>query len=381
MDARGMSHTHSPDHLALVAPDDAAHAAVPPTSAWAKVPQLVSIVAPVFREEQGIGHFADAVVEVMTRLGIPFELILVEDDSPDGSWDAICRVHVKYPEWVKALSMSRRFGHQASLAAGFQRAQGDVVICMDSDMQHPPAMLPELLYRWSQGYQLVYTRRRTTADRSAAAELASSWFYRIMNRLSDVSFEEGTADFRLMDRVVADAVAAFHERSPVFRGLINWAGFRRTAVDFDATRRYAGASNYTWSRMLRLAIECLFAFSLLPLRFGYYLGGASLALCGAYTFWTIGCWLFRGLDVPGYTSTVVLITFMGGLNLMCMGIMGEYIGRIHEQVKGRPLYLVKDSLGWNADGNPGVIPFRTSLSPLPAWHSRSPQPQSAQRAG
>lgn len=317
----------------------------PPLSEWRRRPRFVSIVAPVFKEQEGIEHFVDSVVSVLRRLGLPFEIILVEDDSPDESWAAIERLHHKYPSELKALSLSRRFGHQASLAAGFRQAEGDVVICMDSDMQHPPEILPMLLWRWSQGYQVVYTRRRRTQGRSAWAEFASVWFYRIMNRLSDVTFEEGTADFRLMDRVVIDALIACAERAPVFRGLVNWAGFRRVAIDFDAPERFRGVSNYTGRRMLRLAVDCLFAFSLIPLRFGYYLGAAGMLFALAYSVWTVVCWLFDLAGVPGYTSIVLLVTFMGSVNLLCLGILGEYVGRIHDQVKGRPLYLVKETLG------------------------------------
>jgi dolichol-phosphate mannosyltransferase len=312
---------------------------------WQRKPHLVSVVAPVFKEREGIEHFVDNVVQVFRNLQLEFEVILVEDDSPDDSWEAIKRLHAKYPRELKALSLSRRFGHQASLAAGFRQAAGDVVICMDSDMQHPPGLLPTLLWRWSQGYQVVYTRRRRMEGRSCWAELASTYFYRVMNRLSDVPFEEGTADFRLLDRIVVDALVACSERAPVFRGLVNWAGFRRIAVDYEAAERFRGVSNYTGRRMLRLAVDCLFAFSLVPLRFGYYLGSVGLLLSLAYSAWTVVCWAFDLGGVPGYTSIVLLVTFMGSLNLLCLGILGEYIGRIHDQVKGRPLYLVKESLG------------------------------------
>lgn len=312
---------------------------------WSRRPRCVSIVAPVYKEQEGIEYFVDCVVAVMRRLGLPFEVILVEDDSPDESWSAIERLHAKYPAELKALSLSRRFGHQASLAAGFAQAVGDVVICMDSDMQHPPQLLPKLLWHWSQGYQVVYTRRRRTEGRSRWAELASKNFYRIMNRLSDVPFEEGTADFRLMDRLVVDALVACSERAPVFRGLVNWAGFHRIAVDYEAAERFRGASNYNGRRMLKLAVDCLFAFSLVPLRFGYYLGSLGMLLGFAYSAWTVACWLFQIAGVPGYTSIVLIVTFFGSVNLICLGILGEYVGRIHDQVKGRPRYLVKDALG------------------------------------
>jgi dolichol-phosphate mannosyltransferase len=312
-------------------------------------------------EEKGIAHFVESLIEVIRDLHLPCEIILVEDDSPDGSLEVIKKLHDVYPTEVKALSLSRRFGHQASLGAGFQYARGDVVICMDSDMQHPPALVPLLLWKWAQGYQLVYTRRRTQKGRGFLAEWASRSFYKVMSALSDVPFEEGTADFRLMDKVVAEALNRFGERSLFYRGLASWVGFRRTAVDYHAPERFAGQSSYTWKRMLRMAVDSLFAFSLLPLRFSYYVGGAAILLSLAHTVWVVWAWLTRPSELPGFATLVLLITFMGGLNLICLGIVGEYIGRIHEQVKGRPLYLVKEWVGFAEEAR---APEAAAVPPL-----------------
>lgn len=319
--------------------------APPPVSEWARRPRLVSLVVPVYREEQGIAHFCRAVVGVLDGLGLAYEILFVEDDSPDASLERIRELCRLYPGVVKALSLSRRFGHQASLAAGFHVASGDVVVCMDSDMQHPPAMLPLLLWKWSQGYQLVYTRRRRQAGRGRLKELASRLFYGLINRLSEVHLEEGTADFRLMDRAVVDALNQFSERWLFYRGLVQWAGYRRVALTYDAPERFAGTSSYTWSRMLRLGLDALFTFSLAPLRLAYVVGLVSLAATLGYAGWTLAWWLGAGGDVPGYTSLVLLICFLGSLHLICLGIVGEYVGRVHEQVKHRPLYLVKEAIG------------------------------------
>jgi dolichol-phosphate mannosyltransferase len=216
---------------------------------------------------------------------------------------------------------------------------------MDSDMQHPPELLPTLLWHWAQGSQVVYTRRRRQQGRGFAKELGSRLFYRLINRVSDIPFEEGSADFRLLDRVVVDALRGFGECWPFYRGLVQWMGFRRTALDYDAPDRFAGESSYSWSRMLRLGIDAMFSFSLLPLRLSYYVGGLSLLVTFGYAVWLVFAWLVRGVDAPGYTSLVLLITFLGGLHLLCLGIVGEYVGRIHVQVKQRPLYLVKETLG------------------------------------
>jgi dolichol-phosphate mannosyltransferase len=320
---------------------------IPLTRHWAKRPRLVSLVLPVFREAEGILHFGETLIAVLEDLGLPYELIFVEDDSPDASFDQLRELHRRYPQVVRALSLSRRFGHQASLAAGFERARGDVVICMDSDMQHPPHLVPFLLWQWSLGYQLVYTRRRRQEGRSPLKEWASHLFYHAINQVSEVQLEDGTADFRLMDRVVVDALRRFGERWLFYRGLVQWAGFRRVAVWYDAPPRFAGTSSYTWKRMFRLGADAVFTFSLFPLRLSYVLGVIALFVTASYALYTSGCWLYGTADAPGYTSLVLLVSALSGLNLICLGIVGEYVGRIHEQVKQRPLYLVKEQIGFD----------------------------------
>jgi dolichol-phosphate mannosyltransferase len=308
---------------------------------------MVSIVLPVYREADGIVHFGDTLIQVMNDLGLPYELIFVEDDSPDASFEQLRVLHRRYPHVVRALSLSRRFGHQASLAAGFERATGDVVICMDSDMQHPPQLVPFLLWQWSLGYQLVYTRRRRQEGRSKLKEFASQLFYQTINRVSEVQLEDGTADFRLMDRLVVDALKRFGERWLFYRGLVQWAGFRRVAVWYDAPPRFAGVSSYTWKRMFRMGTDALFTFSLFPLRLSYVLGLMALLITAVYALYTSICWLYGAADAPGYTSLVLLVSALSGLNLLCLGIVGEYVGRIHEQVKHRPLYLIKEQIGFD----------------------------------
>jgi dolichol-phosphate mannosyltransferase len=226
-----------------------------------------------------------------------------------------------------------------------------VVITMDSDMQHPPALVPYLLWQWSRGFQLVYTRRRRQEGRGWLKKQASYWFYKLINRITDIRFEEGAADFRLMDRVVVDALRRVGECGLMYRGLVQWAGFRRTAVDFIAPARFAGSSSYTWTRMLRLALDAVFNFSLKPLRLSYVVGGVSLLATLGYAFWAMLSWLRGGVEVPGYVSLVLLVSFLGSLHLICLGIVGEYVGRVHEQVKGRPRYLVKETIGLQSPAN------------------------------
>ena len=326
---------------------------LPPVERWERRPGLVSVVCPVYREVDGIGFFTDRLLEVLDGLGFDYEVLFVEDDSPDRTIEALRELHGRRPDVIRVLALSRRFGHQASLAAGFLHARGDVVICMDSDMQHPPAQLPVLLYRWSQGYQLVYTRRRRQEGRGVLKEAASRWFYRLMDRLADVQFEEGTADFRLMDRVVVDALNRFGEVGLVYRGLVNWIGFERTVVEYEAPRRHAGTSSYSWGRMLRMGVDALFAFSLVPLRFSLVIGAVMMVLCWVYGAVTVIGHIVGWFDAPGYTSLVLLVLFLGSLNLIFLGTVGEYVGRIHRQVKQRPIFLVKESIGFGEPSDRG----------------------------
>lgn len=322
---------------------------VPPLARWPRRPRQISVVCPVYREAEGIGVFTGELLRVLDGLGIPFEVIFVEDDSPDATLEELRRLHGERPKVIKVLSMSRRFGHQSSLAAGLRYADGQVVICMDSDLQHPPGLLPEMLYLWAQGNQLVYTRRRRQAGRSRLKEAASRWFYRVMGMATHLPFEEGTADFRLTDEIVVDALNRFGERSLLFRGLVTWIGFRRSVIDYDAPPRFAGTTNFSWGRLLRMGLDGLFAFSLLPLRFSFFFGFLAMVACGLYGVYSLVNYFSGRVDVPGYTSLVLLVSFLGSLNLLCLGIVGEYVGRIHEQVKDRPLYLVKEWIGLDPD--------------------------------
>jgi dolichol-phosphate mannosyltransferase len=317
---------------------------VPPTASWKRLPRLLSVVCPVFKEEAGIAAFAQRLLQVLDRLQTPYEVVFVEDDSPDGSLAALRQVHANHPTVVKVLSLSRRFGHQASLAAGFHHSHGDVVLCMDSDLQHPPELIPRMLHHWSEGYQLVYTCRDRQCGRGVIKETLSKLFYQVLNRLSDVAFEEGTADFRLMDRSVVDALNLFEEQTLFFRGLVNWIGYRRIAVHFDAPPRFAGESHYTFRRMLSMALDALFSFSLVPLRLSYAIGSLGMLLCLLYGIWIVTAKLLGVVDSAGFTSLALLIMFMGSLNLVCLGITAEYIGRIHRQTQNRPLYLIKEQI-------------------------------------
>lgn len=322
--------------------------AVPNPEHWPRRPRRLSVVCPVFREVEGIATFTAELLRVLDDLGIPFEVIFVEDDSPDDTLEELRRLHRERSE-VKVLALSRRFGIQSSLAAGLRYADGQVVICMDCDLQHPPALLPRMLFLWAQGNQVVYTRRRRQSGRSPLKEAASRAFYRTMGFATGMPFEEGTADFRLTDELVVDAINRFGERSFFLRGLVTWIGFRQAVIDYDAPPRFAGTTNFSWGRLLRMGLDGLLAFSLLPLRFIFSLGIGTVLASGLFGLYSLVQNLAGWSTSPTADLLVFLVSFFGGLNLVCLGIVGEYVGRTHEQVKDRPLYLVKEWIGFGPE--------------------------------
>jgi len=305
-----------------------------------------SLVVPAYNEAEVLPLLHQRLTAVMAPLAEPYEIIVVNDGSSDRTADVLAELagadsHLRY------LTLARNFGHQVALTAGLEHATGDAVITLDADLQHPPELIPELIGRWREGFEIVYTERRDTAGVGWSKKLTSRLFYAVINRASATQIPLGAADFRLLDRRVVLALRHLPERARFLRGLIAWLGYRQTVVPFDAAERAAGQTKYTLGRMVRFAVDAVTSFSSLPLRLASYVGFAVSAagfLLGAATVYDF---LFRpSRNVPGYTTIVVLILFLGGLQLISLGIIGEYIARIYEEVKGRPLYLVRDAVGF-----------------------------------
>jgi polyisoprenyl-phosphate glycosyltransferase len=246
---------------------------------------------------------------------------------------------------VRLLSLSRNFGHQIALTAGIDHASGDAIVLMDADLQHPPALIPQLISRWLDGFEVVHTIRKTTAESSWPKRATAAAFYRVFRLLSRVDLPSNAADFRLIDRKVADALRGIRERTRFLRGLTVWAGYRSTSISYDAPTRQAGETKYSPARMLKLAIDALVSFSAAPLHLAVY-AGIVLALLGfLYAGYALYARFVTGHVLPGWTSLAILVSIVGGIQLVLMGVIGVYLGKIFEEVKRRPLYLVRSRLG------------------------------------
>ena len=301
--------------------------------------KIISIVVPVFNEEDNIQHFYESICQNMEPLPYEFELIFVDDGSKDRSRE-ILRELEKKDSRIQSIFLAKNYGHQLALTCGLDYAEGDAVITMDGDMQHPPELLPVLLEQWENGYEVVQTIRKTTEGVSAMKKLTSYYYYKVLNKLSVVHIQEGGSDFRLMDRVVVKAFRRYREHARFIRGMIGDMGFKQTRIEFVAPKRFAGVSKFSPKKMLNFAIDGVLAYSIMPLRLGLYIG----FLCAVVSILIICHVLVSKFifddAVAGWTTTMACILFFGGMQMMVLGIIGEYLGRVFEEVKKRPLYLI-----------------------------------------
>jgi polyisoprenyl-phosphate glycosyltransferase len=308
-----------------------------------------SLIIPIYNEEENIPEMYRRVKGVMDQLDGPCELILINDGSRDRSLQLMRGLHQQDPR-VCYLSFARNFGHQTAVTAGLNFARGQAIVILDADLQDPPELIPEMLEKWRQGYQVVYAQRTRRQKESWFKRLTAYVFYRVLRYLADVEIPTDTGDFCLMDRAVADVLNAMPERNRYIRGLRAWIGFRQTAIQFERSPRYAGEVKYTFSKSLKLAINSLVSFSRVPLQMATYLGLATAALSIVMAFLVI-YWRFYepSSRLTGFAAIAAAIFFLGSVQLICIGILGEYIGRIYEEVKGRPLYTLAEVSGFEGD--------------------------------
>lgn len=304
---------------------------------------LLSAVIPFLNEEECLPSLIAALDDSLSHIGVPFELILVDDGSRDHSV-AVAKEELQKRPQIRAsiTSLSRNFGKEAALTAGLQAASGDIVVPLDADLQDPPSLIKEMLAQWQEGYDVVYAVRRQRAGESKAKRFTAYGFYRLMSRLSKTGIPADTGDFRLMDRCVVDALMRLPERSRFMKGLFAWVGFRQIAIYYDRDPRKLGQTNWNYWKLWNFAIDGVTSFSRVPLQVWSYAGLAIALLAIGYGTWMILRTLLFGIDLPGYASLMTAVLFLGGIQLIGMGVLGEYLGRVFEEVKSRPLYLVRD---------------------------------------
>lgn len=307
----------------------------------------ISIVVPVFNEQENIEVFYQEIRTYMDPLHYTYEMIFVDDGSTDDTVQIIERL-ASQDERVKALLLARNFGHQIALTCGMEHAEADAVITMDGDMQHPPKLLPTLIERWEEGNEVVQTVRVDTVGISAFKRTSSRMFYRILNLLSNTHITEGGSDFRLLDRRVVETFRSFKEKARFIRGIIGDIGYRQTQVEFVAPQRFAGQSKFSFGKMLRFALDGITSYSKFPLRLALYLGVCFGGLSLVLTLDVLYIKLFTNDAVPGWATTAVSVLTLGGVQLIGLGIIGEYVGRIFEEVKHRPLYWLRGGVNTKA---------------------------------
>jgi polyisoprenyl-phosphate glycosyltransferase len=327
-----------------------------------RTPKLLSVVAPVFDEEQLVEQFVARTCAAAADY--EFELVIVNDGSSDSTPALLDRIAAADTR-VRVIHLSRNFGHQAALTAGLEHARGDVVAMLDADLQDPPELIGEMVARWSQGAEVVYAVRRQRSGETAFKLATASWFYRLFNKLAQVDLEPNSGDFRLLDRRALDALLTMTERSRFLRGMTVWVGFNQTAISYERDARHAGETKYTLRKMLRFSLDAIASFSHLPLQLATYAGMLSAGVAFIAIPVVIGLRIFDSY-LPGFSSITIAILLLGGIQLIALGVIGEYVGRIYDEVKHRPLYIVRDERNAPPAGSAGSRTLRGVRSGLPA---------------
>ena len=303
--------------------------------------KLISIVAPVFNEEAVLAEFYHTLCETLDTLPYRFEIIFIDDGSQDGSLKTIHDLQTQDAR-ISIIELSRNFGKEIALTAGLDHCQGDAAIIIDTDLQDPPELITDMLHEWQNGYEVVYAKRLSREGETWTKKLSSYLFYRVMQRFAKFEIPEDTGDFRLLDRTAIDAITQLREQHRFMKGLFSWVGFRQKAIPFDRKPRHAGTSKWSYWRLWNFALEGITSFSTAPLRVATYLGlltALSAFVFGLYIIYDTLVW---GNPIPGYPSLMVVVLFLGGIQLISIGIIGEYLGRLFDETKQRPLYLVKN---------------------------------------
>jgi polyisoprenyl-phosphate glycosyltransferase len=319
---------------------------------------LISIVAPFYNEGDAVEHFFEAIVPVMENIAsIRFEIVCINDGSSDGTLDRLVAASVK-DKRIRVVDLTRNFGKEAALTAGIDEAFGDAVIPIDADLQDPPSLIPVMIEHWRAGADVVAARRTNRTCDTWSKRTAAGLYYRVHNALSDVKLPENVGDFRLMDREVVNALRRLPERRRFMKGLFAWLGYRTVIVDYEREARSAGHSKFSGWRLWNFALEGITSFSTVPLRSWTYIGLSIAAGAFLYGGYIVGRTMLFGNPVPGYASLLTVLLFMGGIELIGIGVVGEYVGRIYHETKGRPVYLVRRR--YQSSSKVSTLPVRRS---------------------
>jgi len=314
------------------------------------VAPMLSVVVPVKNEEDGILPFVARVGPVLEVIcdAAGWEILFVDDGSSDATLAAIVAANISDPR-VRGLSLSRNFGKEAALSAGLDHARGNAVIPMDVDMQDPPEVLPEMVAKWREGHEMVFGVRRSRTEDSFVKRMTAGLFYRAHNMVSADKIPENAGDFRLMDRKVVDVIRAMPERNRFMKGLFAWAGFKQAAVEYDRAERETGTTKYNYWKLWTLALDGITSASTVPLRIWSYVGALVALFAIGFAGWLAIDTMIFGNAVPGYASIMTSVLFLGGIQLISLGVLGEYVGRILTETKQRPLYVVRDTVGLESE--------------------------------
>jgi len=305
----------------------------------------ISIVVPMHNEETNVAAFFVRVIGVLNSTGATWEIVCVDDGSRDRTYAALLAEHAREPR-IKVLRLSRNFGKEAALTAGIEHTSGDAVIPIDADLQDPPELIPQLLAKWREGFDIVNAARTSRQGETWFKKASAHAFYRVFEMASPISLARDTGDFRLLSRQVVDSLNRLPERSRMMKGLFAWVGFRQAYVPFERPPRHTGSSQWGVRRLVKLAIDGITSFSTWPLRIWSFIGASIALMAFTYATFLIVRTLAYGVDVPGYASLMVVVLFVAGIQLVGLGVLGEYLGRVFEEVKQRPLYLIMESRGF-----------------------------------
>jgi len=301
---------------------------------------LVSLVVPVFNEEEAVDLFVETAGRELGKAGVDWEIVFVNDGSRDETFARLLD-HSARDRRIRVINLSRNFGKEAALTAGIDHARGDVLIPMDIDLQDPPELIGRFLEKWREGYDVVYGVRTARGSDTAAKRMSAGWFYRVFNVLSPVRIPANAGDFRLVDRRAVEILRRLPERNRFMKGLFAWVGFNAVGVPYERPARAVGNTKFNFWGLWNFALDGVVSFSTTPLRAWFYVGVVLAALSFIYALFIIGRVILFGIDTPGYASLLSAVLFMGGIQLLSLGIIGEYLGRLFLEVKGRPIYVVE----------------------------------------